>query len=320
MLKTSVCSVETETPINAFINRIITGDCRQVIASMPDNSVDLSFWSPPYHVGKSYEAGVSFRKWQTMLREAINGHFRIIKPGGFMVINIADILSFVDEKMPRIQANMVRGKRNPVTKHEILRLKEKQPDATHGQLGTILGCSVQTIDRRLGDNNVRGGKQAASTRVLLTGEMVASMAEAAGFYLYDQRIWSKGPSWRNSRWHSVSYRAVDEFEHIYVFWCPGIVEYDRERLNSEEWGTWGSRGVWEIDSVGKHDRHEAEFPEELASRVIRLFSGVDGVVLDPFVGSGTTTAVAKRLGRQWIGIEVEAGAAGLARQRIKAID
>ena len=53
----------------------------------------------------------------------------------------------------------------------------------------------------------------------------------------------------------------------------------------------------------RNSRHEAEFPEELAERVIRLFSPVGGVVLDPFVGTGTTTCVAKRLGRQWFGID-----------------
>ena len=65
----------------------------------------------------------------------------------------------------------------------------------------------------------------------------------------------------------------------------------------------GSRGVWHISSVRRNDRHEAEFPEELAERVIRLFSPVGGVVLDPFVGTGTTTCVAKRLDRQWFGID-----------------
>ena len=127
--------------------------------------------------------------------------------------------------------------------------------------------------------------------------MVAAWAEEAGFYLYDQRIWHKDPSWTNSRWHSNSYRAVDEFEHIYVFWKPGITEYDRERLSNQEWTDWGSRGVWNIKSVRRNNRHESEFPEELARRVIQLFSPLGGMVLDPFVGTGTTAVVADRLGR-----------------------
>lgn len=145
--------------------------------------------------------------------------------------------------------------------------------------------------------------------------MVAEWAEQAGFYLYDQRIWHKDPCWANNQWHSTSYRAVDEFEHIYVFWQPGVTVYDRARLSNGEWAEWGSRGVWNIASVRRNVRHEAEFPEELARRVIQLFSPKDGVVLDPFVGSGTTTAVANSLGRRWIGVDIEASNVLTARRR-----
>ncbi len=67
--------------------------------------------------------------------------------------------------------------------------------------------------------------------------------------------------------------------------------------------------------MSRNDRHEAEFPEELARRVIRLWSPVGGLVLDPFVGSGTTTAVAAQENRRWMGIELNARAATIARNR-----
>ena len=145
--------------------------------------------------------------------------------------------------------------------------------------------------------------------------MLSEWAEDAGLYLYDQRIWHKDPCWANSRWHSTSYRAVDEFEHVYVFWKPGVVEFDRQRIEPREWADWGSRGVWQIRSVSRNNRHEAEFPEELASRIVRLFSPSDGVVLDPFVGSGTTTTVARRLGRSWVGIDSDLSAVQTAIRR-----
>ena len=299
----------------AACGRILTGDARRHLAKLPAASVDLSFWSPPYYVGKSYERHLSFDGWCSLLREVIHGHARIIKPGGFLAVNIGDILCFPDPSMPRFQANNRRRKKVSVTKEQILAVKKRRPNAKRQELADLLGCSEQTIQRRLEDNNVRGGKQAASTKVLLTGCMVAEWAEEAGFYLYDQRIWHKDPCWANSRWHSNSYRAVDEFEHIYVFWRPGITDYDRNRLNAEEWANWGSRGVWSIRSVSRNHRHEAEFPEELAARVIRLFSPPGGVVLDPFVGTGTTTAVAKKLGRQWLGIDLDPHNTKLARRR-----
>ena len=302
---------------SAWADCIVRGDARRELLEIPDESIDLSFWSPPYYVGKSYEREMTFQDWRDLIEEVIVAHARIVKQGGFMVVNIGDVLCFPDPAMPRFQANNVHGKTSTVTREEVLEAKRLYPRASRKELGALLGCSEQTVQRRLEHNNVRGGKQQAATKVLLTGELLAGWAETAGLYLYDQRVWHKDPCWANSRWHSTSYRAVDEFEHVYVFWRPGIVTYDRERLSASEWADWGSRGVWQIRSVRKNDRHEAEFPEELATRVIRLFSPEWGVVLDPFVGSGTTTVVAKRLNRHWLGIESDAEYADIARRRME---
>lgn len=298
-----------------IFNRIVTGDCRRIMKQLPADSVDLSFWSPPYHVGKSYEKGWTFQQWQALIREAVICHARILKPAGFMVVNIADILCFPDPAMPRFQADNINGKKHKVTREDALAARKKYPNANRYELAEILGCSEQTVQRRLENNNVRGGKHEPATKVMLTGGMLAEWAEAAGLYLYDRRIWHKDPCWANSRWHSTSYRAVDEFEHLYVFWKPGIVRYDRHRLTATEWAEWGSRAVWKLASVHRNWRHEAEFPESLVERVVRLFSPHGGAVLDPFLGSGTTTVVAKRLGRKWLSIELDSNFAKEARKR-----
>ena len=151
----------------------------------------------------------------------------------------------------------------------------------------------------------------------LIGGLVQGWAEDAGFYLYDRRAWVKDPCWENSRWHSLSYRAVDEFEYIYIFWKPGISVIDRTRLSKEEWSEWGSRAVWEIPSVRNNSEHEAQFPLELPRRVIRIFSGKGDLVIDPFMGLGTTAVAAIREERRYIGIDyvpeyVEKAAARIA--------
>ncbi len=267
----SQVSLFTDMERHPQFDRILQGDARQELEALPDACIDLSFWSPPYFVGKSYEKNLSFDGWRELLQDVIKAHHRILKPGGFLVINIGDILCFPDPDMPRFQADNLRRKTNPVTRDQVLEATRLHPNASRKELGLILGCSEQTVQRRLEHNNVRGGKHQSATKVLLTGCMVADWAEGAGLYLYDQRVWHKDPCWANSRWHSNSYRAVDEFEHVYIFWRPGIVEYDRQRLTDREWSEWGSRGVWRIRSVSRNQRHEAEFPEELAARVIRLY-------------------------------------------------
>ena len=218
--------------------------------------------------------------------------------------------------MPRIQADNVSSKRSGITREQVLAAQREHPDFNRYQLAELLGCSEQTVDRRLNHNNVRGGKYAPQTKVKLVGGMVQEWAEDAGFFLYDRRAWVKDPCWENSRWHSLSYRAVDEFEYVYIFWKPGITVIDRNRLNRDEWSEWGSRAVWEIPSVRNNSEHEAQFPLQLASRVIRLFSGQGDLVLDPFMGLGTTPVAAIREARRYIGIDYVAEYVEKAAARI----
>jgi DNA modification methylase len=300
-------------------NVIYRGDARELMAQIRPESIALSFWSPPYFVGKSYERDLTFAEWQSLLRVVIELHFEAVRPGGFLVINISDILAFPDPHMPKVQADNVSIKRSPVSRADVVNALIDHPSFNRNQLAALLGCSEQTIQRRLEDNNVRGGKYGVQTKVKLVGGLIQEWGESAGFYLYDRRAWIKDPCWANSRWHSLSYRSVDEFEYIYVFWKPGITTIDRERLSKSEWAEWGSRGVWNIPSVRSNEEHEAMFPIELARRVIRLFSAPDELVLDPFVGSGTTVVAAVQDGRRYLGFELLPSYAALASQRLEAI-
>ncbi len=297
-------------------NDIYQGDARELLARIEPNSIAVSVWSPPYFVGKEYEAYLTFEDWQNLLKSVVELHFPIIKPGGFLVINIADILVFKDPDMPRVQADAVNKKRSPVTREDVLKAMKKYPSYSRYQLAKLLNCSEQTIDRRLHGNNIRGGKHEPQTRVKIVGGMVEDWALEAGFYPYDRRVWVKDAAWENSRWASLSYRSVDEFEYLYFFWKPGVTKYDRNRLTADEWKEWGSRGVWEFPSVRANDDHEAKFPLELPKRVIRLLTDPDEIVLDCFMGSGTTALAAIQENRQYIGIELEKKYVELAKSKI----
>ena len=285
------------------VDKFHVGDARELLPQIAPDSVALSVWSPPYHVGKNYEKHMSFDDWQSLLRDVIAAHFAILKPGGFLAINIADILCFRDESMPRVQALTLSRRRHAITTEDVLAAKASNPTFNRDQLARLLGCSEQTIDRRLNGNNIRGGKHTAQTRVKLVGGLIEQMALDSGLYLYDRRVWVKDAAWENSRWASLSYRAVDEFEHVFIFWKPGVTKVDRNRLPREEWVEWGSRAVWQFPSVRANDIHEAMFPIELPLRCIRLLTDPGDVVLDCFMGSSTTARAAAATGRHFIGIE-----------------
>ncbi len=286
------------------LNSINVGDATHLLKKIKSNSINLSVWSPPYFVGKDYESHLSYESWKRLLSDVIAEHFRILKPGSFLAINIADILVFKDSSMPKIQADVVHRKKVSLTKDQILSYIDQHPNSRRGEIAAHFKCSEQTIDRRLNGNNIRGGKTQTQTRVKIVGGAIERYALEAGLYTYDRRVWAKDAAWENSRWANLSYRSVDEFEYIYIFWKPGITKYDRSRLSSKEWRDWGSRGVWSFPSVRVNDDHSAKFPPELPRRLIKLFTDENDVVLDCFMGSGTTALTSNILKRNFIGIEL----------------
>lgn len=288
-------------------NAVHRGDAAILMDKLRPNSVNLSVWSPPYHVGKKYESGQSVHEWEKMLSSVIAGHWNALVPGGFCVINIADILCFPDETMPRIQAETFSQRRLKVTREDILEAINELGTSDRRKVASRLGVSEQTVDRRLNGNNIRGGKYNRQTRVRTVAGMIEQMGLDSGLYLYDRRVWVKDPAWANSRWHSSSLRAIDEFEYLFVLWKPGVSRVNRARLSAEEWTSWGSRAIWNFPSVRSNDDHEAKFPLELPRRVIRLFTDPGDVVLDPFVGSGTSLVAAVQLDRVPIGFELDDG-------------
>lgn len=298
------------------------GDAAKLIYEVEPGSVALSVWSPPYNVGKNYESGQSTADWERLLAEVIRGHSQALKPAGFCAINIADILCYPDESMPKIQAETIgnRQRRIQLTREEILVAAEKLGTQSRYVLADHFGVSEQTIDRRLKGVNIRGGKYQTQTRIKHVAGMIEDMAMDAGLYPYDRRVWKKDPAWANSRWHTSSFRAIDEFEYIFILWKPGETIVNRDRLSDLEWKQWGSRGVWEFPSVRANDDHEAKFPLELPTRLIRLLTDPGDVVLDPFAGSGTSLAAAIQWDRIPLGFDLLSEYVGLARRTMRAAE
>jgi len=96
-------------------------------------------------------------------------------------------------------------------------------------------------------------------------------------------------------------------EYILVWGKKGkrVVEKEikeRSALTTDEWREW-TQNAWKIQGVHNKD-HDAPFPEELPRRLIKLYSFVGDIVLDPFMGSGTTGVECGQLERKFIGIEI----------------
>ena len=111
-----------------------------------------------------------------------------------------------------------------------------------------------------------------------------------------------------------------DYETILLFKKPGALPPVskeiklRSKLSAEEWNLYFS-GHWRLPGE-KQRNHLAVFPEELAQRLIRMFSFVGETVLDPFLGSGTTSLAARNNGRNSVGYEINRQALPVIEQKL----
>jgi DNA modification methylase/ParB-like chromosome segregation protein Spo0J len=135
------------------------------------------------------------------------------------------------------------------------------------------------------------------------------LAEKAGFKLWARQIWHKNVFYSIARRRVCYEDAVHtdgkthlDWEWILTFRKPGPAPEGRSKLSYQKWKKY-TKGVWYIKGA-RSSRGLAAFPPELVSRLIQLYSFKGDLVLDPFLGTGTTVAVAKKLGRRGVGYEI----------------
>jgi site-specific DNA-methyltransferase (adenine-specific) len=164
----------------------------------------------------------------------------------------------------------------------------------------------------------RGGKQA------VYADTVRVFMEA-GWSYHTTIVWNEPNMSRRTAWGSwmspTAPFVTAPVEMIPVFY-KGAWRRSKDGRTSdisrEEFIAW-TLGVWDFcGERGARVGHPAPFPEDLPERLIKLYSFVEDTVLDPFVGSGTTCAVASRLGRRSIGVDIDPAYCAIAAERCRS--
>lgn len=247
------------------LDRVIQGDCLEVLPTLPPESIDLVFADPPYNlqlsqrlyrpnssevdgVSDGWDRFDSFADYDHFTRDWLAACRRVLKPeGGLWVIG---------------------------SYHNIYRVGAILQDLGFWLLNDVLWIKTNPMP------NFRGARFTNAHETLLWASR--SRGSRYTFNYHAMKTLNDGKQMRSDWVLPI---------------CSGA---ERIRVNGAK-------------------AHSAQKPEALLYRVLLASSRPGEVVLDPFFGVGTTGAVAKRLGRHWIGIEREADYVRLARRRIQAV-
>jgi modification methylase len=157
---------------------------------------------------------------------------------------------------------------------------------------------------------------------------IIKFCETTGFDYMGAIIWQKvtttnttgGATIMGSFPHPRNGILKIDYEFILLFKKPGkapkptLEQKKQSAMTTEEWNTYFS-GHWNFPGV-RQDGHIAMFPEELPARLIKMFSFPGETVLDPFLGSGTTSLAAQHLGRHSVGYEINPEFLPIIREKL----
>ena len=139
--------------------------------------------------------------------------------------------------------------------------------------------------------------------------MLAFALRADGWYLRQDIIWHKP----NPMPESVRDRCTKSHEYIFLLSKNQNYYFDVDAIKEP---TRRKRSVWNVTKKGYKDAHFAVYPPELIIPCIKAGSEKNDIILDPFIGSGTTAMVAKSLGRYYIGCELHEEYGKLIQKRL----
>ena len=162
-------------------------------------------------------------------------------------------------------------------------------------------------------------------------DFISKIMIEIGFNMRGEIIWNKSASAGSSTawgsWQSASDPTLrDTHEYILIFSKGNYKRYLKEeekllkkntigKSNFMEW----TKSIWDIETESaKRIGHPAPFPMKLPCRLIELYSFTRDVILDPFIGSGTTAIAAIKLDRNFVGYEIHKEYIQLAEKRISA--
>lgn len=276
------------------LDNIYNLDCVKGMAKLPAGSIDLAFADPPFNIGYDYDiyddrkAADDYLNWSRAWIESV---VRVLKPNGTFWLAIGD--EYAAELKVLCTRDLHLHCRSWVIWFYTFGVNCKQKfTRSHAHLFHFVkdakSFTFNVNDIRVpsarqlvyGDKRAVDGGRLPDDTWMATADLPPETPMFDGFVLRPQDIPDRFPP-HSDTWY---------FSRVA--------------------GTFGERQGW----------HGCQMPEQLLGRIIRASSNSNDVVLDPFGGSGTTLAVAKKLRRRFVGFEISEGYYEQIRQRLTSID
>lgn len=265
--------------------KIINGDCIEVMRSLPDGCIDLLVTSPPYNVNVSYDVyddGRSMDDYWEFTKQWLTESLRILKDDGRVAINVPIELN-VQERGGRILFNAEFWMMMKQVGFKFFGMVDLTEDSPHRVRQTAWGSWMS-----------------ASCPYIYNPKECIILA-----YKKTNKKLTKG----ESQWKGEQRQITDESGKVKnkMFYQ----DEDKKDFMNLVFGRW--EYFADTKSLTK-----ATFSMDIPVKAIKILTYKNDIVLDPFMGSGTSAVAAEILGRRWLGIELSPNYSVIAQRRVNA--
>ncbi len=299
---------------------ILTGDALAMLQTLESNSIDTCVTSPPYYGLRDYGVTGQIGRELTpeeyieKLVEVFREVRRVLRSDGTLWVNIGD--SCATRSGPQPPTN-TRNRHGHTQKKVPAGYKAKDLMGIPWLLAFALRADGWYLRQDIIWQKPNAMPESVKDRCTKSHEYIFLLSKSQKYYFDNEAI--KEPVAESTKGRKpCDFGGKKGRNYRPQKGDPNF------RNGSEQWGrTWeyssdkrNKRSVWNIATKPYKGAHFAVFPESLVEPCILAGSSEGGTVLDPFAGSGTTGVVAKKLGRNFIGIELKPEYAEMATQRI----
>lgn len=299
------------------MQEILCGDSFSILKNhIGSECVDIIITSPPYNAAHKYDCyndDLEFMHYLDSMKAIFSECYRVLKIGGRICVNVPFAVKNKESKEVRFLSVHIMQILNTIGFKEFeLITWHKGKDIRHFQGNNTAWGSWKSPScpsfRPLGEAVLVFYKE----QRIHKGDLTKSDISAEEFKAWTKNMWyfDKDKELQNiqdcNRQQRVDFKEYVN-NQIYALDSKDHINIDTGQVFPN---------VLCISNNAKKDLHPAPYPEELIERLLKLYSYQDDIVLDPFLGTGTTVVVAQRLKRQFIGIELSEKYCKEALQRL----